>query len=109
MSDPNAQLREIPFEVLANALGIDLRRFKRDELNKQWVGPCPYHKPRINTGCFRYYDDGRFNCFVCLKGFSGRGAIDFAKLMRAAGVQQAVKFLQPYAHTVPLKQKPPSR
>ena len=60
MSDLNAPLRAIPFEAIAKALGIDLASFKRDECNKEWVGPCPYHKPKTNTGCFRYHDGGRF-------------------------------------------------
>jgi DNA primase len=98
--DPNAPLRAIPFQVLAKTLGIDLARFKRDERNKEWVGPCPYHKPKINTGCFHYHDDGRFNCFVCLKGFSGRGAIDFVKLMQTVDFQEATEFLRRYANIV---------
>ena len=101
--DPNAPLRAIPFQVLAKTLGIDLARFKRDERNKEWVGPCPYHKPKINTGCFHYHDDGRFNCFVCLKGFSGRGAIDFVKLMQTADFQEATEFLRRYANIAQLK------
>ena len=105
MSDPNARLRAIPFQVLAPALGIDLARFRRDERNKEWVGPCPYHKSKTNIGCFHYHDDGRFNCFVCLKGFSGRGAVEFVKLMQAVGFQQAAKFLQPYAQTVQEKKR----
>jgi hypothetical protein len=107
VSDPNARLRAIPFQVLAKTLGIDLARFKRDERNKEWIGPCPYHKAKINTGCFHYGDDGRFNCCVCLKGFSGRGAIDFIKLMQSVTLQAATEFLQPYAKTAQLKKKPP--
>ena len=75
--------------------GPDLARFKRDERNKEWVGLCSYHKAKINTGCFHYHDDGRFNCFVCLKGFSGRGAIDFVKFMQTVDFQQATEFLRP--------------
>jgi hypothetical protein len=109
LSDLNAPLLAIPFQVLAKALGIDLTRFKRDERNTEWVGPCPYHKPKQNTGCFHYRDDGRFNCFVCLKGFSGRGAIDFIKFMKAVKFQEAKEFLQPYANTAQLKEKPPAK
>jgi hypothetical protein len=100
VSDPNAALRAIPFQVLAKTLGIDLARFKRDERNREWVGPCPYHKAKINTGCFRYNDDGRFNCCVCLKGFSGRGAINFVKLMQSVNFQEATEFLR-YHATLP--------
>jgi hypothetical protein len=105
VSDLNAPMRAIPFEVLAKALAIDLARFKRNERNKEWVGPCPYHKAKINTGCFCYRDDGRFNCCVCLKGFSGRGAIDFVKLMQSVNFQQATDFLRHYANAAKLKQK----
>jgi len=69
-------------------------------------GLAPYHKAKINAGCFHYHDDGRFNCFVCLKGFSGRGAIDFVKLMQTVDFQQATEFLRRYADTAQLK-KPP--
>jgi hypothetical protein len=100
VSDANASLRAIPFQVLAETFGLDLARFKRDERNKEWVGPCPYHKAKINTGCFRYHDDGRFNCCVCLKGFSGRGAIDFVELMQSVNFQEATEFLR-YHATLP--------
>jgi hypothetical protein len=51
----------------------------------------------------QYHDDGRFNCFVCLKGFSGRGAIDFVKLMQTVDFQQATEFLRRYANIAQLK------
>jgi hypothetical protein len=56
-----------------------------------------------------YGDDGRFNCCVCLKGFSGRGAIDFIKLMQSLTSQEATEFLRPYAKTAQLKEKPPMK
>jgi hypothetical protein len=54
---------------------------------------------KINAGCFHCHDDGRwFYCFVCLKGFSGRGAIDFVKLMQTVDFQEATEFLRRYAN-----------
>jgi CHC2 zinc finger len=105
MPDSFESVRSLPFTVLASALGISLEKFKRK--GNEWVGPCPYHKPKNNTGCFRYHDDGRYNCFVCLKGFSGRGAIDFTKAMMQIGFQAAVDFLTPYAGKEPPKQNSP--
>jgi hypothetical protein len=52
VSDLHAPLRAIPFEVLAEALAIDLARFKRNERNKEWVGPCPYTKQKSTPAAF---------------------------------------------------------
>jgi hypothetical protein len=80
------------FQVLAKTLGIDLARFKRDERNeKESSLPVPQTKNRHRL--LSVPDNGRFNCFVCLKGFSGRGAIDFVKLMQTVDFQETTEFL----------------
>jgi DNA primase len=95
--------RSVSFATLAGALGIELTHFKRSK--DEWVGPCPRHKPKNNKACFRYKDDGLFNCFVCLKDFCGRGSIDFYKAYTGAGFQAAVEFLTPLGISTPAQQK----
>lgn len=103
MSDQYENIRRLPFGVLAPALDIDLQRFQRRK--KEWVGPCPVHKPKKNTACFRYADDGRYHCFSCEA--KGKGAIDLAKGVKEIGFAAAVDLLQPLASQ--LKEKPPGK
>jgi len=94
------QVRALPSESLAGALGIDLSRFKRRKGGTEWAGPCPVHKPKKNSTAFSYNVDGRFACFSC--DAKERGAIDLAMQATGVGFQQAVDFLQPLTSaTVP--------
>lgn len=93
--DRYANVRELPFDIVAGALGIDITRFRKRKSDTEWAGPCPVHQPKKNSTSFSYSVDGRWNCFSC--GQKGRGAIDLAKAVRSLGFQEAVAFLEPYA------------
>lgn len=89
--DSHAALRNLPFAVVAPALGIDLKQFK---LSKgEYVGGCPIHQSKSNKGCFRYAEDGKFHCFSC--NAKGRGSIDLAMKVKNIGFQAAVDLLTP--------------
>src|SRR5690349_17721576 len=93
--DRYQQLREMPFTVVAQALGIDLSRFKQRKGGTEWAGACPVHRPKKNTTAFSYNIDGRFSCFTC-PATKGRGAIDLTMQVRNIGFQEAVSLLEPY-------------
>src|SRR5436190_267263 len=100
MEDKYKAVRELPFDVVARALGIDISRFKPRKGGTEWSGPCPLHQAKRNNTAFSYAQDGKFNCFSC--GQKGRGAIDLYLKMRGGGFQEAVSFLEPYARTASL-------
>lgn len=87
MSDAYKSLRELPFSAVAPTLGIDLSTFKYDKRNHDWVGGCPIHGSKNNKGCFRYNDDGKFNCFS--QGCKGRGMIDLCMQVLKIGFKDA--------------------
>jgi hypothetical protein len=89
--DKYAAIRNLPFDVVASVLGVSLEHFKRDNRKKEWVGPCPIHGSQNNKSCFRYNDDGRFNCFS--QGCKGRGSLDLAMAVKQIGFQAAVELL----------------
>lgn len=91
MSDVYKSLRELPFSAVAPTLGIDLSHFKYDKRNHEWVGGCPIHGSKNNKGCFRYNDDGKFNCFS--QGCKGRGSIDLAMQVLKIGFKDACERL----------------
>jgi hypothetical protein len=90
MEDKHKELRELPFDALAGALGVDFTRFRTT--GTEWTGPCPVHRPRRKSSSFRYANDGRWNCLSC--GAKGKGAIDLAMGVKAVGFQSAVEILQ---------------
>lgn len=94
MSDRHENIRSLPFEAIANALGLDLSKFKRRKAKHgpELYGPCPIHQPKNNTTSFSYSESGLWNCFSCNK--SGKGAIDLIKELRGCGFQDAVAFLE---------------
>lgn len=63
--DRYRNLRELPFDVVAGALGIDLSKFKSRKGGTEWAGNCPIHQPKRNGTAFSYSADGKFNCFSC--------------------------------------------
>lgn len=93
--DRYRNLRELPFDVVAGALGIDLSKFKPRKGGTEWAGNCPIHQPKRNGTAFSYSQDGKFNCFSC--GQKGRGAIDLCMKVRGVGFAEAVNILTPYA------------
>lgn len=103
MSDQYENVRNLSFEVVAPALDIDLKRFKRKKT--EWVGPCPIHGSKNNTACFRYADDGRYHCFSCEA--KGKGAIDLTMALRNIGFAAAVELLKAFEGNTPAKEKNP--
>lgn len=70
---------------VAEALGIDLAKFKARKGGTEWSGPCPIVLQKRNRTCFSYAQDGRWHCFA--HGESGRGIIDLAMKVRNMGFQ----------------------
>lgn len=91
MPDKYLAYRNVPFPVVATALGIDVNQYRRSK--DEFVGACPIHQSKTNKNCFRYHDDGRYNCFSqCCKG---KGALDFTRAVRQCSFTEAVAFLEP--------------
>jgi hypothetical protein len=63
--DKHATLRNLAFDVVAGALGIDLSTFKSRKGGSEGAGNCPVHQPERNGTAFSYNVDGRWNCFQC--------------------------------------------
>jgi DNA primase len=103
--DKYAALRTLPFDVVASVLGVSLEHFKRDNRKKEWVGPCPIHQSKTNKGCFRYNDDGRYNCFS--QGCKGRGSLDLTMAVKQIAFQAAADLLGAAPKSDPPKQKEP--
>jgi DNA primase len=95
VEDRYRTLRELPFDVVAGALGIDVSRFKLRKGGTELSGPCPVHGGKRSATAFSYSQDGKWHCFSC--GEKGKGAIDLSMKIRRIGFQQAVDLLQPYA------------
>jgi DNA primase len=95
MEDRYRDLRNLPFDVLAGALGIDLGKFRQRKGGTEWAGNCPVHQPKKNGTAFSYNVDGRWNCFSCQA--MGRGAIDVTMKVRGIAFQEAVSILEPFA------------
>lgn len=93
--DRYQHLREMHFTVAAQALGIDMGKFRGRRGGTEFGGPCPVHAPKKNSTSFSYNVDGRYSCFSC--GTKGRGAIDLAMPVRNCGFQAAVEMLEPFA------------
>lgn len=93
--DRYQQLREMPFAVMAQALGIDMAKFRPRKGGSEMSGPCPVHRPKKNSTSFSYNADGRWACFSC--SAKGRGSIDLAMAVRRCGFQEAVAVLEPFA------------
>lgn len=88
-------LRELPFSVLAEVLGVDISKYRRRKGGTEYSGPCIFHNPKRSSTSFSYASNGAFQCFSCNE--KGRGAIDAVMKARRVGFQQAVDVLQPYA------------
>ncbi len=92
MPDQYEAVRNLPFEVVAPALNVDLKRFKHHK--NEWVGYCPIHKSKNNNNCFRYHAvDGRWHCFSC--GAKGKGAVDLAMRVNDSTFTAALVILTP--------------
>jgi DNA primase len=96
-------LRELPFTLLAQALDIDISRFRSRKGGSEWAGPCPVHQAKRNSTAFSYAQDGKFQCFSC--GAKGRGSIDLCMKVRGVGFQAAVSYLEPLITRI----RPPER
>jgi len=94
MDDRYRNLRELPFPMVLNVLGLDASRYKLRKGDTEWAGPCPVHQPKRNSTSFSYAADGKWNCFSC--SAKGRGAIDLCMKVRTLGFQEAVNLLQPH-------------
>lgn len=111
MPDQYEQVRSLPFQALASALGLDIDSYRQRKHGQEFYGPCPIHGPKQNQTSFSYASDGRFNCFSC--NAKGRGAIDLVKAVKQLGFQDAVKWLQTACgvqatQTRPNGKKPPA-
>lgn len=95
--DKYRALREMPFDVVARALGIDLSKFRSRKGGAEWAGNCPVHQPKKNGTAFSYSVDGKWHCVSCQA--KGRGAIDLTMAVRGLGFQDWVDLLTPYAAT----------
>lgn len=87
-------LRELPFDVVAGALGIDLTQFKPRKGGTEHAGPCPVHDPKKNSTSFGYASDAGG---IASPAPPKAGAIDFVTAVRGIGFQEAVAVLEPYA------------
>lgn len=96
--DAYEQVRSLPFSAVVSALGI-ATAFKQRK-NGEWYGTCPIHHAKTNNTSFSYAPDGRFHCFSCQA--KGRGTIDFVKLVRKVGFQEAVEWLKAEVGSNPL-------
>jgi DNA primase len=106
--DRHQHLRELPFPVLAAALGLDMSKFKPRKGGTEFSGPCPVHRPKRNSTSFSYSQNGAFNCFSCQA--KGRGAIDLLMAVKGIGFQEAVSALESAAGSAPQSPRlqPPS-
>lgn len=52
-------LRELPFDVVAGVLGLDLSKFKVRKSGTEHSGPCPINPPKRNSTAFSYAKIGR--------------------------------------------------
>lgn len=91
--DKHSVIRNLPFDVVARALDIDISRFKPRKNGSELAGPCPIHGPKRNGTAFSYSADAKWHCFSCEK--KGRGAIDLVMQAKGVGFQEAVRFLEP--------------
>ncbi len=101
MPDQYESVRNIPFPVLADALGIDIKRFRRSR--DEWAGYCPVHESKSNNNCFHYADSGVYHCFSCHA--KGKGPLDLTMALTGVKIQEAAALLAPYTTTAPLKEK----
>ena len=104
LEDSYSAVRSIPFTVLADALGIDLSKFKTRKGGSEHFGNCPIHKATLNNTSFSYHSDGRYQCFSC--NAKGRGGVDLVKAAKGINFQAAVAFLEPLVPTSPQRKKP---
>jgi len=102
--DRYQQLRELPFVVVAQALGIDAAKFRPRKGGSEWSGPCPVHNGKRSNTAFSYNVDGAWHCFSC--SAKGKGAIDLCMAIRKLGFQEAVRVLEPYAGAAIVAQAP---
>src|SRR5688572_19300575 len=93
--DKYASLRNLPFDVVARALGLDLSKFRQRKSGTEWAGNCPVHQPKRNGTAFSYSADGKWHCFSC--NAKGRGALDLTMAVRSVGFTEAANILTPYA------------
>lgn len=90
MSDAYQRIRELPFSVVASALGIDMAQFSRRK-NGEYYGPCPVNPPKTNTTSFSYSAEGVYHCFSCKA--KGKGGIDLTMAVRSVNFTQATEIL----------------
>lgn len=81
---PVESAKHVPILVVANRLGLDLRR-----TGNSWRGPCPIHGGE-GPNFVIYLSRGIFNCFVC--GAKGDG-IELYRRVRDVGFPDAVREL----------------
>lgn len=91
--DKYQALRELPFPLVMEALGLSGSDFKSRKGGTEWAGKCPIHGAKTNSTAFSYNQDGRFGCFSC--NGKGRGALDLVVQVRKVGFKEAVAFLEP--------------
>jgi hypothetical protein len=105
--DKYAQLRSLPFDVLAGAHST-LPALSEGRATPNWAGPCPVHAPK-KWHC-RQLQRRRQAQMLFLRP-QGKGAIDLAMAVKGIGFREAVSVLESAAGTAPQspRQQPPSR
>jgi hypothetical protein len=65
VEDRHRAIRELPFDIVADALGIDISKFRQRKGGTEWAGNCFVHQPKRNSTAFSYSVDGKWNRFSC--------------------------------------------